>query len=49
MPSEQTEVHCEVCEQLAAVDALTGCEDCGRLFGPCCNSIQDVYCVDYGF
>ena len=38
---------CEVCEE-PAVDPV-GCEVCGRLFGPCCNSVVPdvcVHCVD---
>lgn len=38
---------CEVCKQpVDSEDQLCGCEECGRLFGPCCNSEQDSMCVE---
>jgi len=38
---------CEVCEEEMIGDpAVCGCEKCGRLFGPCCNSADDNLCVE---
>lgn len=37
---------CEVCGDPVEDDALCGCEKCGRMYGPCCNSIQDSICVE---
>ena len=38
---------CEVCEEAVAPDTqLCGCEFCGRLFAPCCNSEEDSCCVE---
>lgn len=40
---------CEVCnEAVEAEDGtfLSGCEKCGRLFGPCCNSVDPNYCIE---
>lgn len=45
--NEPTTVICEVCDGSVAVDSLSGCEDCGRMFGPCCNNaIDSNYCVE---
>ena len=41
------ETICEICEEVLDDDAhICGCEQCGRLFGPCCNSVEDDYCVE---
>jgi len=41
------ETVCEICgEPVEDADALCGCEKCGRLYGPCCNSIEDSICVE---
>ena len=39
---------CEVCEASleADVEEVYGCVKCARLFGPCCNSIEDDICVE---
>jgi hypothetical protein len=40
---------CEVCDELiegGAMTARTGCQLCGRMFGPCCNSQEDGTCVE---
>lgn len=36
---------CEVCNS-EEHEYLCGCEGCGRMFGPCCNSMADDECVD---
>lgn len=33
---------CEICDEPA--EELSGCDKCGRMFGPCCNSEQSDYC-----
>ena len=41
------ETICGVCgEPVEHLDVLCGCEKCGRLYGPCCNSIEDSICVE---
>lgn len=40
---------CEVCEEIVEGGKLTdctGCQFCGRMFGPCCNSQEDGTCVE---
>ena len=38
---------CEVCGEPIKPDEMRyGCERCARLFGPCCNSVKDSYCVE---
>lgn len=40
---------CEVCEKpIEGGDAAKriGCQFCGRIFGPCCNSLEDGTCVE---
>ena len=38
---------CEICgEPVENIAVLCGCEKCGRLYGPCCNSIKDSICVE---
>lgn len=38
---------CEVCNEEVQSDYdLCGCEKCGRMYGPCCNSESDSICVD---
>lgn len=36
--------HCEICGRRDVY--LLGCARCHRLFGPCCNSMQDDGCVE---
>lgn len=37
---------CEVCDEQLLEGALyCGCEKCGRMYGPCCNSIEDGVCI----
>lgn len=36
---------CEVCYE-ETDKPLRGCELCGRLFGPCCNSDNNDVCVE---
>ena len=35
---------CEICGDPVLV--RNGCEKCGRMFGPCCNSVEDGLCVE---
>lgn len=35
---------CEICGEVA--EFLCGCNECGRMYGPCCNSIEDSICVE---
>jgi hypothetical protein len=38
---------CEICQQLVPDDpGLSGCEGCGRLYCPACNSVQDSVCLE---
>ena len=38
---------CEVCDEpIGTGQQLCGCGQCGRLFGPCCNSEDDDLCVE---
>lgn len=37
---------CEVCNQFCDADERCGCERCGRMYGPCCNSVEDSICVE---
>ena len=38
---------CEICEEpLEAGGCLVGCDQCGRLYGPCCNPMEDDVCVE---
>lgn len=40
-------VICEVCcADVEDVYVLSGCDRCGRLFGPCCNSQDPDLCVE---
>jgi len=40
------EFKCEVCGGLVDGEyELIGCEKCGKMFGPCCNSQEDGICV----
>ena len=40
-------VKCEVCEEPVKEETdLYGCDKCGRLFGPCCNSDDGNLCGD---
>lgn len=42
---EMDEKICEVCEEeLEEGAGREGCAHCGRMFGPCCNSLVDGYC-----
>jgi hypothetical protein len=44
---ERGEQICEVCvEPVKSVYDLRGCEKCGRMYGPCCNSVEDSICVE---
>ncbi len=44
---ERGQQTCEVCgEPVNSVDDLCGCEKCGRMYGPCCNSVEDSICVE---
>lgn len=36
---------CEICE-FPTAEGRIGCDLCGRLFGPCCNSVIDDVCVE---
>lgn len=41
------EVICEVCgDPVEDEDVLCGCEKCGRMYGPCCNSVVDSICLE---
>lgn len=40
------EQQCEICEQMVDMEKLSGCEKCGRMFGPCCNSMSPDICVE---
>jgi hypothetical protein len=40
------ESSCEVCGGPVEDGALCGCERCGRMYGPCCNSVEDSICVE---
>jgi len=37
---------CEVCEEPTTEDYLSGCQNCARLFAPCCNSEDPDLCVE---
>lgn len=37
-------VLCEVCDQPCG--ERFGCSQCGRLFGACCNSMRDGFCIE---
>ena len=37
---------CEICGDPVEDGALCGCEKCGRMYGPCCNSVEDSICVE---
>ena len=38
---------CEICEEMCRCDEVRPCNLCGRLFGPCCKSIDDEFgCVE---
>jgi hypothetical protein len=38
---------CEICgSDLPAGEYPSGCEECGKLFGSCCNSLKDDTCID---
>lgn len=38
---------CEVCgNTVKDVYDLCGCEKCGRMYGPCCNSVEDSLCME---
>lgn len=37
---------CEVCEEPCLELHLCGCEQCGKLYGPCCNSEQEDLCCE---
>ncbi|HZT29447.1 MAG TPA: hypothetical protein VFA33_06170 [Bryobacteraceae bacterium] len=39
-------VTCEICGQACDADERCGCEKCGRMYGPCCNSLEDSICVE---
>ena len=44
---EELAQRCEVCESRFPVGEYpTGCEQCGRLFGACCNSQEASICVE---
>jgi hypothetical protein len=44
---ERGEQICEVCgEPVKSVYDLCGCEKCGRMYGPWCNSVEDSICVE---
>ncbi len=44
---ERGEAVCEVCcDPVEDEDVLCGCDECGRMYGPCCNSIEDSLCVE---
>lgn len=51
-PMRERMKRCEVCNEPintqshSAPVQLCGCEKCGRLFGPCCNSVAPNYCVE---
>jgi hypothetical protein len=41
------ELICEVCgEAVESDDVLCGCDKCGRMYGPCCNSIENSICME---
>jgi protein-arginine kinase activator protein McsA len=47
--ADATRVRCEVCNTTfdeAFASKLCGCEHCGRLFAPCCNSVDDDLCTE---
>ena len=48
MPKEERdEVLCEVCDEpVSDATDLCGCNDCGKLFGPCCNSDDPDLCSE---
>lgn len=49
MKDDKEPVKCEVCDEVLAGDDAeyrNGCEKCGRLFGPCCNSVDDSRCIE---
>jgi hypothetical protein len=38
---------CEICDEpLKEGELVCGCEKCGNLYGPCCNSVHDGICVE---
>ena len=38
---------CEVCDEpLEPSEHRCGCDQCGRMFGPCCNSEDPDRCVE---
>jgi len=39
----EMELLCGVCEKIASDVNL--CEDCGKEYGPCCNSLREGTCV----
>jgi hypothetical protein len=44
---ESPKKECEVCDgEIEEDEQLCGCDICGRLFGPCCNSDNDNLCVE---
>lgn len=45
MGHDQDVTKCEVCGQKTN-EIRCGCETCGRLFAPCCNSVVDDLCVE---
>lgn len=52
-PKQPDPVTCEVCRFTLPAKAgggirchLTGCVSCGRMFGPCCNSVALDLCAE---
>lgn len=44
---ERGEVICEICgDPVEHEDVFCGCEKCGRMYGPCCSSVEDSICVE---
>jgi hypothetical protein len=42
----QTIQECEICGALCDRDDLSACEECGKMFCPCCNSLIIDTCVE---
>ena len=42
--TEVEEDKCDICDEPVA-GFLSGCEQCGRMFGPCCDSEDEDCCA----